>query len=157
MTVNQKLVMILSGHDVANGRTDRRTDRQTDGRTNAIPWIRPFLFGPIKSVRIYRITFKQRKLSGYCVKPLLCTQCTGRNRKYSKHACGITNTSLYNGKKLTFYKRWKSTYTFVLFVLYENTKIQLTSCQEVRVRCLSRGRNAKQCCYKTIQDKLLVN
>jgi len=35
MPVTQKLFKILSGHDVANGRTDRRTDRQTDGRADA--------------------------------------------------------------------------------------------------------------------------
>jgi len=34
MTVTHKLFKILSGHDVANGRTDRRTDGQTDGRTD---------------------------------------------------------------------------------------------------------------------------
>ena len=38
MTVTHKLFQILSGHDVANGRTDGRTDRrrygQTDGRHN---------------------------------------------------------------------------------------------------------------------------
>jgi len=33
MTVTHKLFKILSGHDVANGRTDRQTDGQTDGRT----------------------------------------------------------------------------------------------------------------------------
>jgi len=34
MTVTHKLFKILSGHDVANGRTDRRTDGRTDGQTD---------------------------------------------------------------------------------------------------------------------------
>jgi len=33
MTVAHKLFKILSGHDVANGRTDRQTDGRTDGQT----------------------------------------------------------------------------------------------------------------------------
>jgi len=36
MTVTQKLFKILSGHDVANGQTDRRRDRQTDGHHTKI-------------------------------------------------------------------------------------------------------------------------
>jgi len=50
MTVNYKLFKILSGHDVANGRTDRQTDGRTDGRTNERHTIiRPkFHFGHIK-------------------------------------------------------------------------------------------------------------
>ena len=49
MTVNQKLFKILSGQDVANGRTDGRTDRRTDGQTDgAHTIIRPkFYFGRI--------------------------------------------------------------------------------------------------------------
>jgi len=44
MTVTQKLFKILSGHDVANRRTDRRTDRRLTIK-------RPkFHFGRIKSV-----------------------------------------------------------------------------------------------------------
>jgi len=34
MAVTHKLFKILSGHDVANGRTDRRADGQTDGWTD---------------------------------------------------------------------------------------------------------------------------
>ena len=46
MTVTHKLFKILSGHDVANGRTDRQTDGQTDGGHTII---RPkFYFGRIK-------------------------------------------------------------------------------------------------------------
>ena len=53
MTVTQKLFNILSGHDVAYGRTDGRTDGQTDGpdgRTNGRHTIiRPkFHFGRTK-------------------------------------------------------------------------------------------------------------
>ena len=47
MTVTHKLFKILSGHDVANGRTDGRTDGRRDGGHTII---RPkFHFGSIKS------------------------------------------------------------------------------------------------------------
>ena len=42
-------------------------------------------------------------------------------------------------------------------VLYQTTTIKLTFSQDARAWCLSLGRNAKQCGYKTIQDRLLVN
>jgi len=46
MTVTHKLLKILRGHDVANGRTDRRTDGQTDERHTII--CPKFHFGRIK-------------------------------------------------------------------------------------------------------------
>ena len=45
MTVSRKLFKILSGHDVANGRTDRRTDGRTDERHTII--LPKFHFGRI--------------------------------------------------------------------------------------------------------------
>jgi len=55
MTVSHTLFKILSGHDVANGRTDRRTDGRTDGRTDERHTIiRPkFHFGRIKMLCLY--------------------------------------------------------------------------------------------------------
>jgi len=54
MTVTQKRFKILSGHDVANGRTDRQTDGQTDGRHTII---RPkFHFGRKKPSRV-KVTY----------------------------------------------------------------------------------------------------
>jgi len=55
MTVTHKLFKILSGHDVANGRTDGQTDGRTDGQTDGRHTIiRPkFYFGRIKSIGIH--------------------------------------------------------------------------------------------------------
>jgi len=46
MTVTQKLFKILSGHDVAKGRTDGQTDGRTDRRHTII--CPKFYFGHIK-------------------------------------------------------------------------------------------------------------
>jgi len=50
MTVTHKLFKILSGHNVANGRTDRQTYGRTDGRTDERHTIicPKFYFGRIK-------------------------------------------------------------------------------------------------------------
>ena len=47
MTVTQKLFKILSGHYVANGRTDRQTDGRTDRRT-------PYHYTSEVSLRAYK-------------------------------------------------------------------------------------------------------
>jgi len=103
MTVTQKLFKIWSGHDVANGRSDRRTDGQTDGRTLYHNTSEVSLRGYKKRQRA--ITPKYETLSyGFCtlhfsamkifMSCIVLKLCSGQKRT-NRRTDGLTSRLLY--------------------------------------------------------------